>query len=73
MKDLPTTSYSETYWVCAIEEFANYVYAPLESPERIRLLELLPFGKDVGALVKCHLHHKKLREANDNYVAISYA
>lgn len=56
-----------------MEELADHVYQPLDGPDQIRLVELLPCGRDVKAPVKRRLHHTTLREAENKYVAISYA
>jgi hypothetical protein len=51
----------------------EYVYSPLDSPEHIRLLELLPCGRDQDAPISCRLRHVGLKEAENQYEALSYA
>jgi hypothetical protein len=56
-----------------MQELADYVYQPLEGLDQIRLLELLPCDGEVEAPVKCRLYPTTLREAENKYVAVSYA
>ncbi|MCJ1385797.1 hypothetical protein MMC17_008921 [Xylographa soralifera] len=51
----------------------EYVYSPLESPEHIRLLELLPCYQDQKAPLSCRLRQITLKDAENQYEAISYA
>ena len=51
----------------------EYIYLPLDSPEHIRLLELLPCDGDQEAPISCRLRQTTLQDAENQYEAISYA
>ncbi|KAK4634977.1 hypothetical protein CLAFUW4_01296 [Fulvia fulva] len=46
-----------------------FPYQHLED-DHIRLIQLLP--QSTGTTIECSIHHSKLEEAEDNYIALSY-
>ncbi|EXJ53994.1 hypothetical protein A1O7_09331 [Cladophialophora yegresii CBS 114405] len=51
---------------------ASYVYTPLESPQHIRLFELLP-SQSSDAIIRCTMCHVELKSLKRPYTAVSYA
>ncbi|KAI1608856.1 heterokaryon incompatibility protein-domain-containing protein [Exophiala viscosa] len=57
---------------CSWRQCARYEYRLLESPEHIRVLELLPADSQDDR-IKCRLHHTTVANPIHEFTAISYA